>query len=237
MTTMSEKGRRADTGGGLANGGRRMSMPGQPRRSRSWGLVVLAAILVIGTGLAVAAYGLSAGKKVSVLAVGESIAKGQTIERDDLVSVSVSGVAKSIPVTDIDKVVGKTAAVDMVEKQVLTDAMLTSTPTPREGESSIGLSLDPTRVPAAGLEAGDTVSVIAVPGADASGTGSKEAESAIDSPEVLADNVLVYAVEGETTANGAVFLTLIVPAEDAARIAAYSTAGRIAVVETAAGES
>jgi hypothetical protein len=236
MTTMSEKSRRADTGGGLANGGRRMSMPGQPRRSRSWGLVVLAAILVIGTGLAVAAYGLSAGKKVSVLAVGESIAKGQTIERDDLVSVSVSGVASTIPVSDIDKVVGKTAAVDLVEKQVLTDAMVTSTPTPGEGESSIGLSLDPTRVPAAGLKAGDTVSVIAVPGADASGTGSKEAESAIDSPEVLADNVLVYAVEGETTANGAVFLTLVVPAEDAARIAAYSTAGRVAVVETAAGE-
>lgn len=236
MTTLSERTRRPGAAGnGLA--GSRMTLPGvRQHRSRSWGLVVLAALLVIGTGLAVAAYGLNAGKKASVLAVGESIAKGQVIERDNLVSVSVSGVANTIPVSDIDKVVGKTAAVDLVEKQVLTGAMVTSTPTPGVGESSIGLSLDPTRVPAAGLEAGDTVSVVAVPGADASGTGSKDVESAIDSPEVLADDVLVYAVDGETTANGAVFLTLVVPAEDAARIAAYSTAGRVAVIETAAAE-
>ncbi|MCX6398396.1 MAG: hypothetical protein NTX33_00500 [Propionibacteriales bacterium] len=237
MTTMSEKARRADSGSGLAVGGQRMGMPGvQQRRSRSWGLVVLAALLVIGTGLAVAAYGLSAGKKASVLAVGEPIAKGQVIERDDLISVSVSGVANTIAVSDIDDVVGKTAAVDLVDKQVLADAMVTSEPIPGDGESSIGLSLDPTRIPSAGLAPGDTVAVVAVPGSDASGTGFEDAESAINNPELLAQNVLVYSVDGESTANGAVFVTLVVPAEDAARIAAYSTAGRVAVVETSASE-
>ena len=234
MTTMSDK--RGASGGPVA-GARPMAMPGmKQRRSRSWGLVALAALLVIGFGLAGGALFLNAGKRASVLAVGESVAKGQVIERKDLISVSVSGVANTIPTGDIDDVVGKTAAVDLVEKQVLTASMVTSSPTPGEGEASIGLSLDPTRVPAAGLESGDTVAVVAVPGADASGTGSKEAEAEIDSPEILADNVLVFAVDGETTANGAVFLTLVVPAEDAARIAAYSTAGRVAVVETAAGE-
>ena len=42
------------------------------------------------------------------------------IERGDLVSTSVSGVAEAIPVGDIDTVVGQTAAVDLVAGQILT---------------------------------------------------------------------------------------------------------------------
>ena len=50
------------------------------------------------------------------------------IERDDLISTSVSGVAGAIPVGDIETVVGQTAAVDLVAGQILTAPMFTSTP-------------------------------------------------------------------------------------------------------------
>jgi len=216
-------------GTGLLNGDRRPATGLQAPRTRSWGLVVLAALLVIGTGLAVAAWGLRVGDKESVLAVGHPIAKGQVIGREDLVSTSVAGIDAAIPVADLDSVVGKTASVDLVQGQVLTSAMFTSSPVPAAGESLIGLALDPTRVPGAGLDPGDVVDVVLVPGGD----DAQVDPPALDTPEVLAAAAEVYDVGGTATAGGQVLVTLVVDAKDAARIAAYSTQNRIAVVETA----
>lgn len=214
---------------GLLAGGRR-AMTGQQRpRNRSWGLVTLAALLVVGLGLVVAAWGLHAGQKESVLAAGKPVAKGQVIERSDLVSTSVAGVAGSIPVAQIDTVVGKTASVDLVAGQILTAPMYTSSAVPDAGQAVIGLALDPTRVPGAGLDPGDQVDVIAVPGGD----DPRADPAAIDAPEVLAGGAQVYDVSGATAAGGQILVTLIVEAKDAARIAAYSTQNRVAVVETA----
>lgn len=214
---------------GLLNGDRRPATGGQAPRTRSWGLVVLAALLVIGTGLAVAAWGLRVGDKESVLAVGHPIAKGQMINRGDLVSTSVAGIDAAIPVAELPSVVGKTASVDLVQGQVLTSDMFTSSPLPATGESVIGLALDPTRVPGAGLDPGDVVDVVAVPGGD----DAQVDPAALDTPEVLAAAAEVYDVGGTATAGGQVLLTLVVDAKDAARIAAYSTQNRVAVVETA----
>jgi hypothetical protein len=214
---------------GLLSGDRRPATGRQAPRTRSWGLVVLAALLVVGTGLAVAAWGLRVGDKESVLAVGQPIAKGQVIDRDDLVSTSVAGFDAAIPVAELDSVVGKTASVDLVQGQVLTSDMFTSSPVPAAGESVIGLALDPTRVPGAGLDPGDVVDVVAVPGGD----GAQADPAALDAPEVLAAAAEVYEVGGASTAGGQVLVTLVVAAEDAARIAAYSTQNRVAVVETA----
>jgi hypothetical protein len=189
----------------------------------------LAALLVLGTGLAVAAWGLHAGQKREVLAVGQPIAKGQQIDREDLVSTSVAGVDGAIPVGQVGTVVGQTAAVDLVRGEILTSSMFTSSPVPAAGESVIGLALDPTRVPGAGLDAGDVVDVIAVPGGDS----TKEDPASLDAPEVLAKAAQVYDVGGESATGGQVLVTLVVDATDAARIAAYSTQNRVAVVETA----
>jgi hypothetical protein len=217
---------------GLLTGERRAPTSARPPRTRSWGLVTLAALLVLGTGLAVAAFVLRAGEKESVVAVGVPIAKGQVIEREDLISVSVAGVAETIAVDEIDTVVGATATVDLLSGQILASAMITSSPVPRTGESVIGLALDPTRVPGAGLGPGDVVDVVAVPGG---GTG-KGGRASLDAPEVLAAGAAVFAVGGESTAGGQVLVTVVVAAEDAPRIAAYSTQNRIAVVEAAPAE-
>jgi hypothetical protein len=217
------------TGPGLLTGDRRPATRRPAPRSRSWGLVALAALLVVGTGLAVAAWGLRVGDKESVLAVGHPIAKGKVIERADLVSTPVAGIDAAISVAQLDSVVGMTATVDLVQGQVLTSAMFTSSPVPAAGESVIGLALDPTRVPGAGLDPGDAVDVVAVPGSD----DAQSDPAALDAPEVLAAAAEVYDVGGTATAGGQVLVTLVVDAKDAARIAAYSTQNRIAVVETA----
>jgi hypothetical protein len=235
VTTTTNSDSRKKAGGrqtpSLLSGQRKAATSPMRPRNRSMGLVVLAALLVIGCGLGVAAWGLSVGDKASVLAVGAPIAKGHVLDREDLVSVSVSGVDGAIPVENVDQVVGQAAAVDLVEGQVLTDGMVTSSPVPGEGEAIIGLALDLTRVPGAGLQPGDQVDVIAVPNSEGAPAGGKDA--ALDSPEVLAVSAEVYEVGGEAGAGSQVLLTLIVDEADASRVAAYSTQNRVAVVETA----
>jgi hypothetical protein len=186
--------------------------------------------LVIGFALGGAVLFSNAGDKVSVLALGSDVAKGQVVQRDDLRSVSVAGVAGTVPVTDIDAVVGKTAAVDLVEGQLVTDRMVTSDPVPGAGQTVVGLSLDPTRAPSAGLSPGDVVDVIAVPSGNAE-SNDKE----LDRPAVLTAGAAVYAAQGSGTSGGQLLLTIIVDSGDAEQIAAYSSAGRVAVVETAPG--
>lgn len=231
---MSTATKQKTNGQSLLSGERR---PGQPlkmvRGRRQNGLAIAAGLLVLVLALAGAAWGMTAGDKTSVLAVGKPIAKGHTIDREDLVSTSVAGPKHTILVEDINSVVGKTVTVDLVEGQLLTDSMLTSDPVPGDGESLIGLALDPARVPGSGLAAGDSVDIVAVPAAE---QAQADAE-ALDSPTVLADAAQVYDVAGAATSGGQVLVTVVVDDSDSARIAAYSTANRVAIVETAAASS
>lgn len=197
-------------------------------RPRSWGLVTVAALCVLGTGLAVAAWGLHAGEKASVLVIASPVARGQVIARDDLATRSVAGVPGAVPTSEMNDVVNQTAVVDLVEGQILTSRMFAERAVPAAGEATVGLALDPARVPGAGLDPGDVVDVIAVPGGDA----APRDPDALDTPEVLAEGVDVFSVEGVATAGGQVLVTIVVEASDAARISAYSTQNRVAVVET-----
>ena len=227
----SGRGLRAP-GASLVSGGRRGRRgPGGTGgwRNRSWGLVTLAALLVLGSGPAVMAWRLRVGEKESVLALSQPVAKGQVIDRGDLVSVSVSGVEGAIPVAAVDTVVGAHAAVDLVQGQILLPDMATADPLPGVGEATIGLALDPSRVPGAGLAPGDVVDVISVPDVES----SKADPAALDAPELLAKDAQVFDVGGEVATGGQVLVTLVVDEGDAARVAAYSTQNRVAIVEIA----
>lgn len=202
-----------------------------PRR-RSWGLIALAALLVLGSGLAVAAWGLRAGDRVSVFAVAKPVPRGHVIERNDLVSQSVAGVDGALPIGEASEVVGSTTAVDLVAGQILTESMLTKSPLPAAGESVVGLSLDASRAPTAGLEPGDTVNVLAVPDSEGQGRGD---QAALDAPQVLAEDATVFAVDLQPNQSGQLMVTLVVAADEAAQVAAYSTQNRLAVIEVAPG--
>lgn len=217
----------------LLTGERRAtSAAGKSPRQRSTGLVILAALFVVGSGLAVAAWGMASGSKQTVLAVGSPIAKGQVIERDDLVSRSVAGVDDAYTTDEVAAVVGQAAAVDLVDRQILTRPMLTRHLLPGDGEAMVGLSLAPERVPAEGLEPGDRVDVIATPPGD----GQADAKT-LDAPPVLAKAALVFGVAGDAAGGGTQLVTLVVDEGDAARVASYSTAARVAIIETSAAKA
>ncbi len=203
-----------------------------PTRPRSWGLVTIAALLVVGFALAGAVLYSNAGDKASVLALGnQPVAKGQVIQRGDLVSKSVAGVDGAIPVAEVDTVVGKSATGDLVPGQLLARPNLSSDPVPGRGEATVGLALDPARVPSAGLEPGDQVDVIAVPAGE-----GKASSTSIDSPTVLSADALVFSVEGSSASGGQVLLTVVVKSTDADRVAAYSTSNQVAVIETSVSD-
>lgn len=233
-TSSPKRGRNEPAPGGILDGRTSWLKAGRSRpRSRS--LITLAALLVLGFALATAYLVARAGEKVSVLSVGTAITKGHVIERGDLVSVAVSGVAGAVPVEQTNDVVGKTATVDLVRGQVLTGAMVSTTPTPATGQSTVGLALDPTRVPSSGLNPGDIVDVIAVPNSEAGGGAAGTGAASLDHPTVLARAATVYAVQGLATDGGKVLLTVVVDRREAGPVAAYSTSDRVAVVEVAAG--
>lgn len=188
---------------------------------------MIAALLIVGFGLAGAVLFGRAGDKVEVLVMGSGVAKGQVVERADLRTVAVAGAPDTVRVDDVDAVVGKTAAVDLVAGQLVTNDMVTAQLVPGPGETVVGLALEPVKVPSAGLAPGDLVDVIAVP------AGNTEADATdLDDPVALTTGATVYAAAGSGTSGGQLLLTLVVDSDDAARVATYSTAGRVAVVET-----
>lgn len=189
----------------------------------------MCAFLVVASALAVAAWGVRIGQRESVVAVAQPVTKGHMIERSDLTDASVAGVSGVIPLEEIDTVVGKTAAVDLLAGQTLTTAMVASEVVPTAEQATVGLALDPDRVPAAGLEAGDVVGIVAVPG----DSKTEVLDSDLDRPTFLADAAEVFEVGGEATSGGEVLVTVIVDAADAGRISAYATQNRVALVEVA----
>lgn len=189
---------------------------------------MLCAFLVVGSALAVAAWGLRIGQREAVVAVAQPVTKGHVIERSDLTDASVTGVSGVIPLEEIDTIVGKTAAVDLLEGQALTTAMVASEVVPTAEEATVGFALDADRVPAAGLDAGDVVGIVAVPG-----DKTEVLDSDLDRPTFLADAAEVFEVGGEATSGGDVLVTVIVDAADAGRITAYATQNRVALVEVA----
>ena len=161
------------------------------------------------------------------LAVAHPVAAGTVIEADDLKVVEVAGVASTISSEDVDRVVGSTAAVGLVEGQILTPEMVTSTPLPGPGERVVGLQLDATRAPT-DLLPGDVVVVLAVPPA-----GDPSSPAELDDPTVLAPQATVASaevIEGAGTR-----LALVVPESVAERVTAYGAAGRVALVQAPIG--
>lgn len=216
-----------DAGHGLLDpaSGRGTATPPRGRR-RSWALIVVAALFVVGSGLAVAAWGLSAGDRVSVLAVAGPVAKGAPIDREDLVSVSVSGVDGAVAVADASEVIGKRTVVQLVEGQILTDAMLADKPLPGPGQSMVGLALEPSRVPGS-LEPGDIVDVVATPPTQ----GEQAKRSTLVNPQILAEAAEVDRITGDPTPGGQMLVTIVVGAGEGSIVAAYSTQGQVALVE------
>ena len=203
---------------------RTRGVPRVPRRYGQWAATVLFLLVTV---LIAGWLWQQKSDLEEVWAVDVAVPAGSVIERDDLVTLQVAGIDEAIAVSELDSIVGSTAAVGLVPGQVLNHDMLTPDPIPGPGERVVGVELDATRVPG-GLAPGDVVTILAVPP-----TGDPSTPDELESPRTLAEEATVlsaFKIEGAGTR-----LTLVVSKEQANRVAAFGAAGRVALVQSATG--
>src|SRR5450631_2267434 len=193
-----------------------------PRLRRRPALVAASiAAICLGALLAVWAY-TGASTSQDVLAVRTTVHRGELITRDDLMTaqIGVDPALKPLPASAADTVVGKRAAMDLAAGGLVTQGDIISALVPAKGMSLVGVSLPPALMPAAQLQSGDQVRIVATPGAQGDlVTGT--------SPVSIGATVVGERGPGD---NGQIVVDVSVPYDQAAELAAQSATGKIALV-------
>ncbi|MFK5634210.1 SAF domain-containing protein [Ornithinimicrobium sp. LYQ103] len=195
-----------------------------PPRLRRRPLLALAGLglVVMGALLAVWVY-LANTDAVSVVAVRDTVMRGETITAADLMRVQVSPdpALQVVPAAELDAFVGQRAARDLSAGALLTREATTDQVVPGEGFSVVGLALTTELMPGEPLQAGDRVRVVATPG-QAGDPATFEAADTVFAAEVVG---VATSVESAQTV-----VSVLVPQGDAAQVARWASAGRAALV-------
>ena len=213
---------------------RRSALPGGtnpeglPARRR-WARVAAGAVLALLGGWVFASLYQSAGERVEVLAVSADVDRFAEIQRDDLrmVRVAADPGVDTVRGGDVDDIVGRRAAVDLVEGSLLTDGQVL----PRgedvvgDNEAIVGAELAPGDAPQSALVGGVDVQVVIRPSATASAT-----TAAGEAPE--ATRVSGWLLEvGEPDENTrARPVELVVPETSSAAVQAAAAEERLSLV-------
>lgn len=199
-----------------------------PTRARRPGLIAAAVLLIVGFALGGALLVSRAGDSTEVLVVSRAVPAGHVIESGDLSAARLSGSVRAIAASDLQTVVGSTAAVGLVSGQVLNRDMLSIAPVPAAGQSMVGLALKPGQFPADGLAIGDRVLVVLLPAAtDLAGSGPGARAITVGD---------LYGLRADSTGSDTL-VTLIVPLDTANRILEQGAAGRVGLVKVTPGGS
>lgn len=189
----------------------------------------------VAAGIALVALGVlanvflfeAASHRVPVIRVARDVAVGQQITRADVdtAMVALGPEVHAIPARQLGEVVGKRAAVGLQRGTLLTASQLTSRLTPGPGQALVTVQLKAGQLPPQGLTPGSHVRIVATAGSQDEGATSAGTAAPADVPAG------VDAV-GETDADGAVSVSLLVAGTDASAVARLAAAGRVALVIT-----
>lgn len=163
---------------------------------------------------------LSAVEKVPALAAASSIQRGEVIEAADVrvVYVSSDQALARLDSSQLERVVGRVALVDLAEGTLLTQSVVAEAEALEAGDGVVGLSLDPGAYPARGLAPGDRVNVVR-----AADLADLDAE-----PAVIARNATVFAVD--ELASDRLLVSVLTNEGDAEVVAATAGAGGLRLV-------
>lgn len=196
------------------------------KRQRRPGYMALFVVLVVGlAGVGGWLYS-TAGKKVAVVVVVHDVPVGQVIDRSDLSTVQVAGEVTAIAGIRLDSVVGQRAAVELLPGTLLQRAMVSAGPVLDAGEAQVGVAVKGGQLPADGLTPGDVVQVWRLPAPTVTGAAA--------APAVLvAARASVFAARPDPGQAGGWLVTVTVPADAAALVAAASGSSSAALVRVA----
>ena len=163
---------------------------------------------------------LSAVEKVSALVVASNVERGEVIDASDVrvAYVSSDDSLARLDGSQLDRVVGRVALVDLAEGTLLTTLVIADAAAVEEGDGVVGLSLDPGAYPARGLAPGDRVNVV---------RSADVADLAAD-PTVIARDATVFAVD--ELASDRLLVSVLAAEADAEAVAAAASAGGLRLV-------
>lgn len=184
--------------------------------------MVAASVAAVCLGALLGVWGwTSTSNTHEVVAVRQTITRGETIGLGDLMTVRV-GVdpgLRTIPGERLASLVGQRAAMDMAEGSLLTDEEVTAKVVPTRGNSVVGVALPPSLMPGEPLVAGDRVRIVGTPG--------PQGDVGLGDPAAIAATVVGLYPNGE---NGQTVVAVEVPQDEAAELAARSATGKVALV-------
>lgn len=211
--------RDATESGAPAAPGERLAPPPKLRRRPALMAAAVAAISM-GALLSVWAFN-STSNAEDILAMRQTVERGQVIDREDLMSVKVGvdPALQPLAADQLDMIVGKRAALDMPAGGVVTAEQVIDQVIPTLGESIVGISLSPGLLPAEELRVGDPVRVVTTPG--------QQGEITTGDPDTVAAVVVGLTTDPIT---GNTIVNVQVPFGDAPTVAARAATGKVALV-------
>jgi hypothetical protein len=165
--------------------------------------------------------------EVAVIAVAQTVLRGDVIEKGDLTTVTLrrGSVAQAIPASQLNQIVGQRAVFDLVEGSVIPTNAVGEVVIPPDGQAVIGLKLSGGRAPSSLLLPGSPIRLVALPstesGKDDKSTGSVYVARVVDqsaAPDGTSSLVNVTVASGQAPAIAAL------AAQD--RLAVVRDAGR-----------
>lgn len=203
-----------------ADGGQASVTPAPKLRRRP--VLVAASLAAVIVGALLGAWTWSSTSNThEVVALRQTVTRGETITQGDLMTVQVGldPALKSIPGDRLGSLLGQRAAMDMAAGSLVTAADVTTTVLPGKGLSVVGVALPPSLMPGGTLLAGDRVRIVATPG--------QQGDVGQEAPVAISATVVGLYPNGE---NGQTVVSVEVPQEQAAELAARAATGKVALV-------
>lgn len=216
---------------------RKSAEPSISVRKQRRPVLAVVAVLMILLGAAGGAWlYLTVRETVEVIVARSPIARGEVMDATQLSTVHMppSKELRYVPATQLSAVVGQRAAHDVAAGSLIGPDTATSEMVPAAGRTVVGVSLPPGAEPGIPLQVGDRVRVILTEpvyacAADPSTTAADNDPGPSDCPpDVVVPGVVVAFARDD--ASGQASVSVEVAEADAARTAAGSALGRVAVV-------
>lgn len=198
-------------------------MPG--RRNPRW--IALGVIALCLGGLLSYAIYARVATDTSVVAVNQTVYRGELIEAADLTRIVIQGASfpQAVPADRLSELVGQRASFDLPAGTVLSQGSVTATTVPVDGRAVVGLKVDLGRAPAALLLPSSPVRLVALP-PPAADTGTSD--------KLAGKTYLATVIDQAPAPDGtSILVNLDVDASQAPTIALLASQDRIAVVRDA----
>ena len=192
-----------------------------PKLRRRPALVAASVAAICLGGLLAAFAWTSTSNTASVLAMRVAVERGAVIGPEDVMTVQVSTdpALRPVPASEASTAVGQRAATDIAAGTLVTLEQVSDAVLPAAGMSIVGVGLPASQMPGEPLLVGDRVRVVATPGQSGEVTAGEQV--------TIAATVVGVRVNNE---NGQNVVSVQVPEQDAAELAARAATGNVALV-------